>query len=609
MKLLSVWLLTFLGPLVFADAQLDEKLSNVGYGNQLKKVKELVEAGANVNALGYSGYTPLANAVMRNQLDIAAYLLSKGADVNAKGRDGLAPLFWTTIHYNNIKMVELLVENGADVNATDKSGNSVLAWAAHRGKSPEILTYLIAHGANIRGKYFQESILNGVLCQGDLNNAKLLITKGLTLKPEDLAAAAQSGNRELLHYLIQDMKMNPNITDSNAMSPLMYAVRRNIDAAKYLLDHGADPDYRNKFGLNTLMIAAAAGNLEGVRFLVETVKMDVNTETPSGDTALSYAVMKNRAEVKDYLLRHGAKGNSPAIARAEKFAAAELKKNSISQIRGTVTENMGVLQLLDKLEKSNMLSDAELKTLIGQMNLRPTPVAGVKIVLRGKNVFRETVSDTQGKYVFAELPNEDYTVGVEKQVKLSDGSEQFIRAEKQIRKSQHDNKLMKMANLELSASLVAVRGRVVDESGKPIAGVKITGIMNINDTAYQQHLGGYEQDRWSAITDKNGEYELKWIRSTSFFHLVGYLTYGKGRIYQQLDMTAEMPGRVPQNTRALSVPLIAEDQLQYARRWLKIMNRMRPKKQPELVEIKNKPMPKIKDNIITAEDIILEKAK
>lgn len=606
MKLLSLGLLTVLGSLAFADAQLDEKLSSIGYGDQLKNVKELVEAGANVNTLGYSGYTPLANAVIRNQLDIAAYLLSKGADVNGKDRGGWTPLFWTSIHHNNIKMVELLVENGADVNATDKSGNSVLAWAAHRGKSPEILTYLIAHGANIRGKYFQESILNGVLGQGDLNNTKLLIDKGLVPEPEDLVAAARSGNKELLQYLIQDRKMNPNVTDSSAMSPLMCAVLRNVDAAQYLLDHGADPDYRNKYGSNTLMVVAAAGNLAGVRFLVETVKMDVNTETPDGDTALSHAVMKNQAEVKDYLLRHGAQGNSPAIARAEKFAAAELKRNSTSQISGTVTESMSAVQLLDKLEKSTIASDTELNTLLMQMSLPPTPVAGVKIVLRGKNVSRETISDAQGKYVFAELPNEDYTVSAEKQVKLSDGSEQFMRAETQIRKKQHADKLMAMANLNLSTSLVAVRGRVVDESGNPLGGVKITGTMSSNDTTYQQYLECHEPDRWSAITDKNGEYELKWINSTSFFHLAGYLVHDKGRIYQQLDMAAEMPG---QASRTLAVPLIAGDQLQYARRWLKILNRIRPKDQSELVEMSNKPMPKIKDNIITAEDIIIEQAK
>ena len=54
--------------------------------------------------------------------------LAEGADVNAKGEKGETPLHGTAFT-GRMEVVELLIENGADVNAKDEDGGTPLDWA------------------------------------------------------------------------------------------------------------------------------------------------------------------------------------------------------------------------------------------------------------------------------------------------------------------------------------------------------------------------------------------------------------------------------------------------------------------------------------------------
>jgi|GEM_PF-1511245 len=622
--------------------ELDEKLLKVGYGDQLKTVTKLIEAGANVNAKDKRGYSPLINAIMRNQLEIAKYLITKGADVNAQDAQGFGPLVWTILLSSKLDYVKLLVEHGADVNAKDKQGfvpliwlisrlekldyvkllvehgadvnakdnrkNSVLCWAAHRGRSPEIVQYLIAHGADIQAKYETgESVLTGVLRSGDAGSAKLLITKGVKPEPGDPAAAAQGGNLKLLKYLIEELKMNPNIPDRSGYTPLMYAaLAPNLMAVEYLSAHGADLKQTTKTGFNVLMLTAGAGRLGCVRYLVEKKQMDVNAESHDGTTALALAIMKNQPQVREYLLLHGAKTDVPAIARAEKVVAAARQKDNVSQIRGTVTVNPAIFRFMDELESAKITNERELKALLTQPGSCSEPQPGVKVVLRGETVNRETVTDAKGEYVFADLPNENFVVMTENNVALSAGNTQLWRAEKQVRKNMSGLRLQDVAKLELTNNLVAVRGRIVDAAGQPLVGVKVTGTLDINDVSYQQYLENHEPDRWYACTDRNGKYELKWIPATPFIYVAAFLFTNNVKSYHQLELSAESAGKIPAVKLPLQLPLIAENQLPDARRWLKILNRIKPENKPELVEKNNQRLPKSTGNIIMAEDIVLK---
>jgi ankyrin repeat protein len=89
-------------------------------------------AGADANAKGHEGWTPLHCAVRSRNDKIAKILIASGADVNAKTVDG-----WTPLHVAAIadakEAARILIANGADLNATDEHGGTPLLWAKGHG--------------------------------------------------------------------------------------------------------------------------------------------------------------------------------------------------------------------------------------------------------------------------------------------------------------------------------------------------------------------------------------------------------------------------------------------------------------------------------------------
>ncbi len=81
-------------------------------------VKDLVEAGANVEALEKKGRTPLHRAVLRNFLDTMDFLLKSGANPNAKDPKGAAPMRGAVLKQDTGALA-MLIEHGADVNSTN----------------------------------------------------------------------------------------------------------------------------------------------------------------------------------------------------------------------------------------------------------------------------------------------------------------------------------------------------------------------------------------------------------------------------------------------------------------------------------------------------------
>ena len=116
----------------------------------LEAVKQLLEAGAFVDARGSYNNTPLIWAAYRGRVDIVKLLLDKGATVDLTADDhgtalhnvvAFAPRQYTE------EVVRVLLARGANPNISDGSGNTPL-WVAERRGCSKVVKLLEAYGAH-----------------------------------------------------------------------------------------------------------------------------------------------------------------------------------------------------------------------------------------------------------------------------------------------------------------------------------------------------------------------------------------------------------------------------------------------------------------------------
>jgi len=111
------------------EEDLNQQLLDAARQGQTEEVQMLLEAGANVDAAGESGATPLYEAVANKHKDLAKILLDAEAKVNAATKSG-----WTPLHQavtNKYKdLVQILLDARANVDATTEAGWTPLHRAA-----------------------------------------------------------------------------------------------------------------------------------------------------------------------------------------------------------------------------------------------------------------------------------------------------------------------------------------------------------------------------------------------------------------------------------------------------------------------------------------------
>lgn len=107
------------------NEDLDGALYEAVLADDATRVSELIAAGADVDARGQEGFTPLHLAAQEHAVDAASALLDAGPTVDARNDDGNTPLFVAT--YNSAgrgEMIKLLREHGADPEAENSYGNN-----------------------------------------------------------------------------------------------------------------------------------------------------------------------------------------------------------------------------------------------------------------------------------------------------------------------------------------------------------------------------------------------------------------------------------------------------------------------------------------------------
>jgi ankyrin repeat protein len=250
--------------------------------------EELVRGGADIHASSKTGFTPLMFAAQQGDVDTARILISAGAnpnEVRPKSGNSYTPLIIASA-MGHAKVVELLLDKGADPNVIDARGYTSLHLAVRDSD----------YGINLTGKDEIVKIVRALLAHGANPNHRLKLERNVgTLNEVSLQGA----------------------------TPLLLAAEvNNLEAARALLDAGADPRIPTDQGTTALMLAAGGGtDIQRMRLpeeratAVETAKLllergtDVNAVGQYGWTALHAASYQGLTDVIELLVSKGANIN------------------------------------------------------------------------------------------------------------------------------------------------------------------------------------------------------------------------------------------------------------------------------------------------------------
>ena len=98
--------------------------------NSVASVKILIEKGADIEAIGWQGQTPLQYmASYSNRDDIAKILIENKANVNLRYKWNGYPLLFNYIKFSRFELARFAIKHGADVNMKDENGNTILTLA------------------------------------------------------------------------------------------------------------------------------------------------------------------------------------------------------------------------------------------------------------------------------------------------------------------------------------------------------------------------------------------------------------------------------------------------------------------------------------------------
>lgn len=283
--------------------------------------KALLDHGAKVDIKSPGG-TALYRVAWKGDLKMCQILLDKGADPDHVEDQG--PLLAAAVTTDNLDLIWLLVEKGAslDIRANDE-GLTALHGAICRNKSIEIIEYLLNCGADanigtslgtpVLDACFNNSeevvrLLVGKAVDLDLPNsdgwgplhvtydkpslARILLQNGAKINSmggtgrTPLFVAAEKNQAETVEVLLE---FNPDIdiecipAQDIPATALIAAVRSGAaDAAKKLLQAGADINFKNQ---NGLLVMEYAQNDEMRNMLLEH-HPDMALEDGYGDTVL-----------------------------------------------------------------------------------------------------------------------------------------------------------------------------------------------------------------------------------------------------------------------------------------------------------------------------------
>lgn len=236
-------------------------LGRVSFLPDIKKLEDLINRGANINATGIAGEQLLQIAVIEDYNEGVKLLLNHGANPNQLVTDlrgHSQPLLTYAVHYGpGPQVIESLLKAGANPNAKDNIGFPALHVAVTRGNTQKI-QLLLEYGADIesRNTLDHTALTTALLAPTVGNKTKIVETllnfganpneqsplisalstsiESTTVHPAVRTNSINEKNKRIL--LLLQAGADPNLKFKNE-SPLEYAERKLANASEEAKEH------------------------------------------------------------------------------------------------------------------------------------------------------------------------------------------------------------------------------------------------------------------------------------------------------------------------------------------------------------------------------------
>jgi ankyrin repeat protein len=256
----------------FSSTAKSQFLAALRYGPVKTARKLLKEIPIVAKTRDNRGYTPLHYAAMATLCDTAEMvkeLRQAGANIDAEDISGNTPL-----HYSCPKMAAALIDMNANIEARNLQGSTALHLAANKGITEKVRILLTAN-ANVEAQdnWQLNTPLHSAARAGYLEIVKMVLGKGanvnsvnkLGMTPLCLVASSftlKPGLDKVVQLLLNanaDMK----IPDKDGNTPLHHAaMNENLEILRLLLNEGGDIHLANRKGVTVWDLAQRPGRRE-----------------------------------------------------------------------------------------------------------------------------------------------------------------------------------------------------------------------------------------------------------------------------------------------------------------------------------------------------------
>ena len=288
------------------DGEFEMALIDAIERNSIEMVKTLIEMGADVNDQA------LQHAVLIGNSEMVRYLVvDHGGNVSLVVNGN--PILSMAVERSYTEIVQCLIDNGADVEEKNSNGETPLMVAVDHGYL-EMVDLLVRRGANINahGGWEGNTVFMYAVARGDLEFVEKIhqyapvLIEYYNQHKTPLMIAAETGNLELVRYIVEKLFEPVEKRRRNYQTALKYAVKGgHFEVVEYLVEHGASVDAENRLRYRPLIYAAISGNLNIVEYLIEK-GATVNIETYDGETPLMFAAMMGNIDVARFFIGQGA---------------------------------------------------------------------------------------------------------------------------------------------------------------------------------------------------------------------------------------------------------------------------------------------------------------